>query len=101
MYLILWEYYVKAEKLPEFEEIYSPTGTWAELFQKGAGYLGTELLHDETNPRRYVTIDRWESRSAYETFLSVQEQAYKEMDARCEGLTEHESLLGKWTLEQK
>lgn len=101
MYLILWEYYVKAEKLPDFEEIYSPTGTWVELFQKGEGYLGTELLHDETSPRRYLTIDRWESKAAYETFLSVQEQAYKEMDARCEGLTEHESLLGKWTLEQK
>jgi heme-degrading monooxygenase HmoA len=101
VYLILWEYHVKPQERAEFEEIYSPTGAWAELFQKGAGYLGTELLHDETNPRRYVTIDRWESKAAYETFLSVQEQAYKEMDARCEGLTEHESLLGKWTLEQK
>ncbi|MCL4275630.1 MAG: antibiotic biosynthesis monooxygenase [Anaerolineales bacterium] len=99
MYLILWEYYVKAEKLPDFEEIYSPTGAWAELFQKGEGYLGTELLHDKTNPCRYLTIDRWESKATYETFLSVQEQAYKEMDARCEGLTEHESLLGKWILE--
>lgn len=100
MYLILWEYHVKLQKQAEFEEIYSPTGAWAELFQKGEGYLGTELLHDETSPRRYLTIDRWESKAAYETFLSVQEQAYKEMDARCEGLTEHESLLGKWTLEQ-
>lgn len=99
MYLILWEYYVKAEKLPDFEEIYSPAGAWATLFQKGAGYWGTELLRDEINPRRYLTIDRWESKATYETFLSVQEQAYKEMDARCEGLTEHESLLGKWILE--
>lgn len=99
MYLILWEYHIKAEKLSDFEETYSPAGAWAELFQKGAGYLGTELLHDETNPCRYLTIDRWESKTAYETFLSTQEQTYREMDAKCERLTERESLLGTWILE--
>jgi hypothetical protein len=49
MYLILWEYHVKPEKRAEFEQIYSPGGAWAELFQKGTGYLGTELMRDETN----------------------------------------------------
>jgi heme-degrading monooxygenase HmoA len=95
MYIILWEYHIKPEKLPKFEETYSPTGAWAGLFQKGAGYLGTELLRDETNPLRYLTIDRWASKAEYEAFLSTWEQAYAQMDAQCEGLTERESLLRK------
>jgi heme-degrading monooxygenase HmoA len=96
MYIIIWEYHVKAEKLTEFKGIYSPDGTWAKLFQKSTGYLGTELLRDEANPLCYLTIDRWESREEYEAFLSAWEQAYAEMDAKCEGLTERESLLGRF-----
>jgi heme-degrading monooxygenase HmoA len=95
MYLILWEYNVKAENQSEFEETYSPTGAWASLFKKGAGYLGMELLRDEENPLRYLTIDRWASKAEYEAFLSTWEQAYAQMDAQCEGLTERESLLRK------
>lgn len=93
MYIILWEYHVKAEKQADFEQIYSPSGAWVELFKKGAGYLGTELLRDETNSLRYITIDRWESKSAYKVFLSMWEQAYGELDAQGAGLTERESLL--------
>jgi heme-degrading monooxygenase HmoA len=93
LYRILWEYHVKTEKLPEFEEAYSPAGAWAKLFQKGEGYLGTELVRDEANPLRFITIDRWSSRAEYEAFLSGWGQAYKQMDARCEGLTERESPL--------
>jgi heme-degrading monooxygenase HmoA len=101
MYIIIWEYHVKAEKLTEFEGIYSPDGTWAKLFQKSTGYLGTELLHDEAHPLRYVTIDRWASKAEYEAFLSAWEQAYAEMDARCEGLTEGESLVGRFDFVQQ
>jgi heme-degrading monooxygenase HmoA len=95
MYIILWEYHIKPEKREKFEQIYSPTGAWVELFKKGAGYLGTELLRDEENPLRYLTIDRWASKAEYEAFLSTWEQAYAQMDAQCEGLTERESLLRK------
>jgi heme-degrading monooxygenase HmoA len=96
MLIILWEYQVKAEKQTEFEAIYSPNGTWAELFKQSTGYTGTELLRDEINPQRYLTIDRWESQEDYETFLSQHEEEYKALDVQCEGLTESESLLGKW-----
>jgi len=97
MFIILWEYQVKVEKQSEFESIYSPNGAWAELFKKNTGYLGTELLRDETNHQRYLTIDRWNSKEEYEAFLSQWATKYKELDAQCEGLTESESLVGKWT----
>lgn len=96
MYIIIWEYQVKPEKRAEFEEIYASVGAWAELFQKGTGYLGTELLQDVHHPLRYLTLDRWASKEAYEAFLSQWDDEYKALDARCEGLTERELLLGKW-----
>jgi heme-degrading monooxygenase HmoA len=96
MYSIIWEYQVKPDKGSEFEKIYSSGGTWAELFEKGTGYLRTELFHDEKHGQRYLTIDCWKSKAHYENFLTQWEKEYKSLDAQCEDLTERESLLGKW-----
>ncbi len=94
--MILWQYQVKPERQSQFEEIYSPNGAWADLFKRGIGYLGTELLHDEKEPQRYLTIDRWDSKESYEAFQSQWGKEYKALDTLCDGLTERESLLGKW-----
>jgi len=67
-----------------------------EIIQKEHGYLGTELLRDETNPQRYLTIDRWRTKEDYEAFLSKYTQEYKALDTQCEGLMESEFLLEKW-----
>lgn len=98
MYVIIWEYQVRAEHAAEFEKIYSATGAWAKLFQKSNGYLGTEFLADEGHPFRYITIDRWTSLQAYETFLQEWGNEYANLDAQCKGLTENESLVGRWEL---
>ena len=95
MYVIIWEYQVRADQIAGFEEIYSATGAWAKLFQKSKGYLGTELLSDERNPYRYITIDRWRSSWDYESFLAEWKSEYENLDAHYEGLTERETLLGK------
>lgn len=100
MYLILWKYHVKEEKQAEYEQIYSPAGAWAELFQKAAGYLGTDLLHDEVNPLRYITVDRWAHKQDYDTFMSQWNEKYNALDQQCQGLTESESLLGRWNTVQ-
>jgi hypothetical protein len=34
------------------------------LFRGDAEWLGSELLRDAENPRRYLTIDRWRSAHA-------------------------------------
>ena len=96
MYVIIWEYQVKAEHVAEFEEIYSATGAWAELFQRSKDYMGTELLSREGIPYLYITIDRWTSSQAFQAFLSEWKDEYVSLDSQCEGLTEGETLLGKW-----
>lgn len=96
MYIIIWQYQVKIDKQSEFERTYSSNGAWVELFNKSSGYLGSELFRDKTIPQRYLTIDRWESKEAYEVFLVEREKEYKTLDKQCEGLTESEYLIGKW-----
>jgi heme-degrading monooxygenase HmoA len=71
MYVIIWEYLLKQEYVAEFEKIYGENGPWADLFQKGRGYLGIELLRDSNKLRHYLTIDRWASANDYEAFLST------------------------------
>jgi heme-degrading monooxygenase HmoA len=96
MYVIIWEYQVKADRNTEFEKIYGENGAWAKLFKNGSGYLGTELLRHSSQLLYYITIDRWASVVYYEAFLSNWRKEYEKLDAQCEGLTEQESLLGKW-----
>lgn len=96
MYVIIWEYRVRAAHVAEFVEIYSATGVWARLFQKSQGYLGTELLADGEHPHRYLTIDRWSSSQEFEAFLAKYKKEYADLDAQCGGLTEQETLLGRW-----
>ena len=102
MYVIIWEFQVKAEHSVEFEKIYGVTGAWAILFHKQQGYLGTELLRDSQGHERYLTIDRWESLGDYESFLSLWKKEYEALDVLCEGLTEDETMIGRWeTTEQE
>jgi heme-degrading monooxygenase HmoA len=96
MYVIMWEYRVKPERVDEYERIYGESGAWAELFQNGSGYLGTELLRDPGDRYRYLTIDRLHALSDYESFLSAWKKEYENLDAQCEGLTEQEISLGMW-----
>ena len=96
MYLIIWEYQVKEEQRTDFEKIYGENGAWVELFQKDAGFLGTDLLRDMQNPNRFLTIDRWISAQAYEHFLECHQEEYASLDAKWNELTEKENLLGRW-----
>jgi heme-degrading monooxygenase HmoA len=59
-----------------FAEAYGPDGDWAQFFRRGAGYIGTELLHDVELPTRYLVIDRWESAEAYNAFATEQRDEY-------------------------
>jgi heme-degrading monooxygenase HmoA len=98
MYIIIWAYQVKPDQVVRFEEAYSSNGAWVKLFQRSQGFLETELLRDHEDPYRYITIDRWNSAQEYKSFLSQSKTEYAAMDARCEGLTEHETLLGNWDI---
>jgi quinol monooxygenase YgiN len=95
-YVIIWQYQAKADRVPEFEKCYAPDGTWAELFKKADGYLGTELVRHHESKTRFLTIDRWSSKQAYEAFHAQWNDEYQRLDAECDDLTEKERLLGKY-----
>lgn len=59
-----------------FERAYGTDGEWEQFFRQGAGYVGTELLHDVELPTRYLVIDRWESSEAYNAFAAEQRDEY-------------------------
>jgi len=59
-----------------FERVYGADGEWAQFFRLGAGYIGTELLHDVEIPTRYLVIDRWESAEAYNAFAAERREEY-------------------------
>ena len=59
----------EARDAAEFERVYGPDGEWAAFFRGGRGYVGTELLRDVETPGRYLVIDRWDSREAYNDFV--------------------------------
>lgn len=97
MYLLVWEFRVRAGAEEPFERLYGPAGEWVALFRRAPGYVGTELLRDDAEPRRYLTIDRWESRELYAAFRRGNESAYRTLDREGDALTEHERLLGELT----
>lgn len=91
---VLWEFEVDAEKHAEFEREYGGEGEWVKLFRRGEGYRGSTLLRDSAKPRRYVTLDRWESREQYDAFRKQHADEYAAIDARCESLTRAERVIG-------
>jgi heme-degrading monooxygenase HmoA len=94
MLSILWAYRVRPDRIADFERAYGPAGVWAGLFREHAGFAGTELFRAAGNDARYLTIDRWSSREAYERFLGEASDRYAEIDRSCGELTEREEHLG-------
>jgi heme-degrading monooxygenase HmoA len=69
---------------------------WTTLFRKAPGYIETLLLHDHSDPLRYVTVDRWESEEAHDAFRATNLFDYEEIDRRCQRYTTHECSLGEF-----
>jgi heme-degrading monooxygenase HmoA len=95
LFVTLWEFEVKPGSEELFERTYGPDGEWAKLFRQDARYRGTRLLRDVGAARVYVTLDRWESRAAYEEFRQKFAAEYVELDWECEGMTGREEHLGE------
>jgi heme-degrading monooxygenase HmoA len=93
-YLALWEFQVKPESIPTFEQTYGADGAWAQLFRRSPDYLGTELVRDLDRPGRFFTLDHWTSRDSLRCFKQDHDSAYAALDKQCESLTEKEIFLG-------
>jgi len=95
-YMYAWEYRVERARLDAFLEAYGETGTWATLFRTAPGYLRTELHRDRRDPSRFVTLDYWESESAWRRFREERAREFEALDARCEELTLDEREIGRF-----
>ncbi len=91
-HVIVWSYRVEPRDEARFVKAYGAGGAWQQLFARGAGYRGTQLLRCE-EPGRYLTIDRWESKAAFMAFLAAFEKEYDDLDDRCAELTTVEACV--------
>jgi heme-degrading monooxygenase HmoA len=96
MFVIIWSFQPRLEKVCDFEASYEVDGVWARLFRKSPDYLGTELLRTDDGQGRYLTIDRWRSREAFEAFRAQHDDEYQAVDGTCESLTLAEEPLGEF-----
>jgi heme-degrading monooxygenase HmoA len=97
-YAYAWEYVVAPGREEEFLRLYGSDGAWVRLFRKAAGYRRTDLLRDRAVPRRFLTIDRWESREAWEAFRVGFASEFDTIDRSGNELTLEERELGTFTI---
>jgi heme-degrading monooxygenase HmoA len=93
MYVLIWEYGVRADQVDVFEAAYGADGAWSRLFAKAPGYLGTDLFRSSNSPTTFVTVDRWESEADWQGFRAGWGREYEALDGECEALTEWERRL--------
>jgi len=93
-YTYIWVFRADPEHVEVFRQYYGEGGAWTQLFRRARGYLGTQLLRDEKDPLRFVTIDRWSTVEDYEAFRASYASEYAALDCLCEDLTTEETLIG-------
>src|SRR5579884_1576535 len=91
---IVWIFRARPERRTDFLTHYSSNGSWAQLFRRAAGYLGTTLLPDAADPDRFLCIDRWRDLAAFDRFKSDFAAAYSALDKQCEQFTLEETRIG-------
>lgn len=96
MFLVLWEFDVKPGFESRFETAYGPGGDWAQFFRRDPHYRETRLLRELSRPNAYMTLDVWDSQSAYEKFQQQNREAYLALDRSCEAMTVRENRLGSF-----
>jgi heme-degrading monooxygenase HmoA len=94
MYRIVWQYDVRPERITDFEQVYGPEGDWVQFFRSSPDFLGTELYRTAEDPSRFITVDSWRSRPAYESFRKTHSERYSKLDEWCSQFTAHERTLG-------
>jgi heme-degrading monooxygenase HmoA len=91
---IVCEFVVKEEARGQFELAYGPGGAWSKLFAQSPGFRGTTLLRDTKNPRRYLTIDLWDTEAQRKQVLTERKAEYSSLDAAFEDWTESRAEVG-------
>jgi heme-degrading monooxygenase HmoA len=96
MFVRVWQFHVRPGHVAEFREVYGPGGKWVKLFSRSHGFAGTELFQSADDPAVFMTLDRWDSATAWETFLRAHADDYAKLDRECEPLAVSEANLGSF-----
>jgi len=96
VFQILWQFDTTDDQASAFAEAYGPEGPWVAFFRGADGYRGTDLFRRTVAPPCFLTLDRWETRAAYESFRRERAAEYSALDAACKGLTVRELFLAAW-----
>ena len=94
----VWQYEVVVGREPEFERVYASDGALARLFAGSDGFIGTELFRSLSEPRGYLTVDRFTSAEVFRRFLDEHAAAYSELDRQTEALTVSEQEISSGPL---
>jgi heme-degrading monooxygenase HmoA len=94
-YVRVWRFRPLRNAEAAFESAYGPEGDWVRLFRTAPGFLGTTLLKED-GTGDYLTLDRWVSRDAYETFRRDSAAPFTALDRDCESLTSVEVEIGSY-----
>ena len=84
----------KEEARGQFELAYGPGGAWSKLFARCPGFQGTTLLRDTENPRRYLSIDFWDTVAQREQMLAERKAEYSNLEAAFADWTESKTEVG-------
>lgn len=98
MYSYVWEFQVHPDFKEEFESSYGSHGEWVKLFKRHPAYVRTDLLKDQSDPLRYLTVDTWESLEQYRSFREEFSHEFDALDTKCEAYTKNERFLGDFEL---
>lgn len=91
---VVSEVVTKAGTGGRFELVFGPGGAWSKLFSDSPGFRGTTVLRDRDNPRRYLTVDLWDSEDAHEQALADEAHAYLALETELREWVELKHELG-------
>jgi quinol monooxygenase YgiN len=95
-YAYVWEFIVSPEHVGAFERTYGASGEWVQLFRRGSGYLRSELYRDRSQSNRFITIDYWDSKEAWDSFRTRFHEEFEALDASCAAWTTSEVEIGRF-----
>ena len=98
MFKIIWQFEVNPNFLDAFVSAYKSDGDWDVLFRKSEYFLGTELLVDNENPYKFITIDKWTDCEAFDAFKKEFKTEYLALDKNFEAYTITELHIGDFII---
>ena len=90
----IWRFQPAAGHERDFAAAYPATGYGHSCSSRSQGFVSTALLAPEEAGGPWLTVDRWQSRAAFDRFQQDHGEAYRALDVELEPLTVDELFIG-------